>query len=889
MAKTPTKSRSNIPRRKNIASAKRQPKFTKRFNLGLAAVLIGVLVLIGGLYVLLTRATTQDAYTYAGQATKSLDETGKTIPSSGYTVPTTNVIYMSTAGADTNTGTQAAPVATLAKAIALVPTGGTIVVRGGEYRQGNINVNKSLSIIGYPGEQAWFNGADVVASSSWTSDGAGHWYRSWDTPSFCGGKYYNLPYNQQDSNTSTNSGPCTHADNYRDPDFPAAGDPQMVFVNDVHQKEVAALANVTSNTFFYDWANKRIYIGFDPANKTVELAARPSAIILGNQQTYTLKGVGFKKYASNEHESVSTSAAVYIGAYSATVEKVVFKQNAAKGLGFSNPKNGTVVRNSVFAYNGFNGLGANGGTTSGTRNDFVVEGNIFNYNNVEGYGKNCTLSCSASAIKFGHMYGFTIKNNIFENGQTVSGGFWCDIDCREGKMVNNVAHNNGGAAIFYEISNNGIIAGNLIYDNGEVGIRVASDNTKVYNNTIVNATRHDIWIYDDNRDGGTTGVSGSLGPNTQNVTVANNILYGPSATTFKASGKQTMPTTYLTSDYNSFYRPTTSQFLYNIMINGTETFFKSLSALRVSQPKLEANSRDITDGSNPFTDMVNKNYIIRSNAAEYNASTPIPSDVAAAMGVAAGATPSLGAVYPNLATTTITSTVTPPPTTTVTTTVTPPPAPTIQVIGLTSGATVTDTLNVEAKVSGATTISRVEFYIDGVLAASEGIAPYCMGGDTGGVCDQYSLASVAAGSHTLKISVKDATTEIATTSLSFNKLAPTTTITPSTPPPPPADTQAPTAPSNVKATINYDALRFSYFTNLTWSASTDNVGVKNYLVKRNGSPLGTPTATSFSDYTLQANNYYTYEVFAQDAAGNTSTAGTARLIGRCFLIWCWAE
>ncbi|TAM69511.1 MAG: hypothetical protein EPN48_09145 [Microbacteriaceae bacterium] len=63
-------------------------------------------------------------------------------------------------------------------------------------------------------------------------------------------------------------------------------------------------------------------------------------------------------------------------------------------------------------------------------------------------------------------------------------------------------------------------------------------------------------------------------------------------------------------------------------------------------------------------------------------------------------------------------------------------------------------------------------------------------------------------------------------------------------------------------------------TKLTWTASTDNVGVVAYDVYRSGTttPIGTTTSTSFTDTTVAANTTYTYTVQARDAAGNTASS-----------------
>jgi chitodextrinase len=57
---------------------------------------------------------------------------------------------------------------------------------------------------------------------------------------------------------------------------------------------------------------------------------------------------------------------------------------------------------------------------------------------------------------------------------------------------------------------------------------------------------------------------------------------------------------------------------------------------------------------------------------------------------------------------------------------------------------------------------------------------------------------------------------------------------------------------------------------LSWTASTDNVGVTGYQVLRAGTPVATVTGTSYSDSGLTPSTAYTYTVKAIDAAGNNS-------------------
>src|SRR5439155_53437 len=80
-----------------------------------------------------------------------------------------------------------------------------------------------------------------------------------------------------------------------------------------------------------------------------------------------------------------------------------------------------------------------------------------------------------------------------------------------------------------------------------------------------------------------------------------------------------------------------------------------------------------------------------------------------------------------------------------------------------------------------------------------------------------------------------------------------------------ADTTPPTTPAGLTA-----AAAGSTGANLSWSASTDNVGVTGYIVRRNGTQVATPATTSFGDTGLSAATTYSYAVAARDAAGNIS-------------------
>jgi len=64
---------------------------------------------------------------------------------------------------------------------------------------------------------------------------------------------------------------------------------------------------------------------------------------------------------------------------------------------------------------------------------------------------------------------------------------------------------------------------------------------------------------------------------------------------------------------------------------------------------------------------------------------------------------------------------------------------------------------------------------------------------------------------------------------------------------------------------------------LSWTTSTDNVGVAGYYVLRNGVNVYTTGETVFTDSGLTGNTTYTYQIEAFDLAGNISPAATATI------------
>lgn len=566
-----------------------------------------------------------------------------TIPDTAYPVPP-DAVFLSSRGDDAATGDETSPVRSLTRALALVPDGGTVVVRGGTYRDGSsTGVHKTVTLQPYPHEQAWFDGTDVV--TGWYDDGDGLWaLDDWSTPSFCDGQYYEVPYDEQ---REDNTGPCTHLDMSQDPDNPAAGDPQMLFVDGVSVREVLSRDEVSKNSFFYDQEARRVLLGTDPSGHFVEMAARPMVLRLeGGDGGSVVRGLGFRRFASNEYNGNATHGAILSNQPGNTLENNVFTEMAGAAVSVADSRE-VVVRGNRFVRNGFNGLDANGSSTTGDRDDILIEDNVFDGNNTELFGEGCSASCASAGSKLAHMNGLTVRDNVFQNTQEGT-GFWCDLDCSRAVITGNVFRNNGGSGLYYEVSDEGIIADNLMVGNAEYGLKSGSADMEIAHNTLVdNGT--DVLLYDDDRSPGVDGWN-DVGPDTEDNDFYNNVLVGGEppfrAWRTSSSGDNTGPRTFLDDmDFNAYHRPSGDRdTLIEWREEGSPGRYLSLETFR-EQTGHEEHGQDLTGRRNPlFVDQDAGDYRIRSDSPAYRSGRPLPADVAQALDVEPGSVHDRGAL-----------------------------------------------------------------------------------------------------------------------------------------------------------------------------------------------------------------------------------------------------
>lgn len=85
-----------------------------------------------------------------------------------------------------------------------------------------------------------------------------------------------------------------------------------------------------------------------------------------------------------------------------------------------------------------------------------------------------------------------------------------------------------------------------------------------------------------------------------------------------------------------------------------------------------------------------------------------------------------------------------------------------------------------------------------------------------------------------------------------------------------ADTQAPTAPTGLTASVNLAKKQIT----LKWTAASDNVAVTGYRILRDGLPIAQTASTGYVDLGVTDTATHQYAVNALDAAGNVSMQST---------------
>ncbi|MDQ1650289.1 MAG: mannuronan 5-epimerase, partial [Frankiaceae bacterium] len=470
------------------------------------------------------------------------------IPDTSYAVPA-GAIVVSPSGNDAAAGTLAAPFRTVAHAVAAVPAGGVVVLRGGDYREALGSINKPFTLQSYPHEQAWLKGSALV--TGWTpSPAATQSPSATQSPAAtqgyqAGSVWKHTGWTNQFCRTCVNPQAVNPAN-------PLAGWPDQVFVNGAPLNQVDSPAKVTPGTFNIDYATQTITVGTDPTGKKVESSDRWNAMTVNSAAAgLTLRGIGIAQYAPNWNEN--QLGALVVAANNVTLENSAVVFNTGRGAQFNSP--GGHIIGSRFNSNGYSGLGTN------RAHGLVVSRNQIDGNNWRHFATSgCGMYCTVAGYKAAHTANSTVSDNTVRNN--VGTGYWCDLGCNNTTIVRNYVENNSNKGIFYEVSTTGLIASNVFRSN-TVGLELAgSDRTTIYNNTFDRNGTH-LQLFDDTRLASSDSYSGGLGLswNTTGNTLRNNLFgatTGGVAVDTNATSQVNAGQMLVGMDHNAYYRTSAS-------------------------------------------------------------------------------------------------------------------------------------------------------------------------------------------------------------------------------------------------------------------------------------------------------------------------------------------
>ena len=417
------------------------------------------------------------------------------IGQSSYAAPA-NAIYVVPEGSKTSgTGTKSNPVAGAQRAIDDAPTGSTIVLREGVYRESvTVPFFKDLTIQAAAGEAVWFDGSKPV--TGWSQSGS-TWTASWST-------FF-------DNRVSFSAGQDETSWWVNDAN-PMAGHPDQVWIDGAPLTQVGSRSEVTEGTFYADQGAKQLVVGTNPSGRTVEASALAKALKIQGEGT-TVRGIGVQRYAT----TVAMLGAVSAEVDDITLENMVIRDNATVGLFIWNDDK--KIQGLTVTGNGLLGIAVNDTDGLTVQNSLVTGNNAskFNYTPVAG------------GVKMSRASNVTVSESIISDNQG-STGLWFDVSSSKLTVTNNVFEGNGREGLEIELSQTAVVAGNYIVDNGNSGIFVFdSGDVDIWNNTVVGNGRTITYMQDERRQE-VLSISSLIPWITSDVVVRNNVLsYGGQA------------------------------------------------------------------------------------------------------------------------------------------------------------------------------------------------------------------------------------------------------------------------------------------------------------------------------------------------------------------------
>lgn len=393
-------------------------------------------------------------------------------------------------GDEKATGTSLDNPTTIEAAIAKVETGDAIVLRGGTYRTGNLELNQQIVMQPYQDELPVLKGTYVA--DDWETvaqaygGNPGLWKTSWTT------LFPSKPDSWWRTERAGRQTPMHKFNN------------DMVFVDGRFLQSAGWLNELNEDNFYIDYENETVYIATNPADKQVEITAFNQGLIITPRTVHgkeadgkgpTIRGIEFSQYAFH---------VIDVEGY--------FPEGPSDESDHGNDVVGTTLEHCTITYGGRVGafvLGdeftmrhckISGTSTEGlyilSSDDVLLERNIFKRNNIE----NITGYYPAAVKIFNQSHRVVVNDNLVTE-QPNSNGIWYDVGNVDGVFTNNWLENVGTLkddfsaqwvwpsrnAFFFEISRGLEVSGNVFLNNDHGILILNAADANIHNNTFVNS------------------------------------------------------------------------------------------------------------------------------------------------------------------------------------------------------------------------------------------------------------------------------------------------------------------------------------------------------------------------------------------------------------------
>ncbi len=399
-----------------------------------------------------------------------------------YAVPkAAHVYFVAPDGKAPASGASISEPTSIEAAVTRVVTGDAIVMRGGIYRSGGLQLNQGITIQPYLDEIPVLKGTRVA--TEWQNLGNNVWRTKWATL---------FPAQPMGWWQPDREGALTPLHRFNN---------DMVFVDGEPLQSAGWAGEMGAKGYYIDYAKGHVYIGVNPAGKLVEITAhdialhRPSRPVHGkasDRKGPTLRGITFTQYAYRAIDIEGKKPSTLVSeeptddpvgpspesehgkeVVGTLLENVTISHCSRVAGFFRGDK--LVIRNSLVSDTSTEGIYVIGSS------DVLLERNIVRRNNVE----RLTGYYPAAVKIFNQSHRVTVRDNLIVE-QPNSNGVWYDVGNRDGVFANNYVEGTQ-AGLFFEISKGITVAGN-VFVNNQQGVRILnSAGARIHHNTFVNS------------------------------------------------------------------------------------------------------------------------------------------------------------------------------------------------------------------------------------------------------------------------------------------------------------------------------------------------------------------------------------------------------------------